>query len=238
MIAIWGARGAGKTTFTAHLAKELGRHKKIYVLGSNLVSPSVSLYFTSGDSSKSIYKAFRDPEQVEENTIKDKKSKAHIIDSNTSDSSLMAGFTSDNQVDNLLKKLEKSSEILLVDCNSDHSNIITKQVLLKSSMIYFLIKPELESFAFYLTNIALINKINLDNNIRYILNMSTKQLSHKLIEEELKIKFSYIIKSNKRIKENSLRGQITSRNKSRKFYKTLRAIAQEIEADLGGASSE
>jgi len=68
--------------------------------------------------------------------------------------------------------------------------------------------------------------------------MSTKQLSHKLIEEELKIKFSYIIKSNKRIKENSLRGQITSRNKSRKFYKTLRAIAQEIEADLGGASSE
>ncbi len=228
IIAIWGSKGAGKTTIAVNIADLLSKDKRVAIMSACLLSPTISLFFSDVVKKHSIFRALRDPSQTGINHSYSDNKKLSIYDMSLKEHSIMSSHITDEQVANLIDYVNDKHQILIIDCESNYNHVITRQALIRADEVYFLVKPELESLAFYCSNIMLMSKLKINEKASYILNMSSKKISSKIIEQQLGINFAHQIKENKLLKLHALRGITTSKRSNRKFFKTAKKIAQEI----------
>jgi len=229
IIALWGNGGAGKTSLAVHLARVFSNKNTVLIISGAMTHCSVRNWFGCINSKKSLSKIMRNIDAINENIEKTKFSNIFFTDISLNDSCIANSKTKDKQVIDLLRESIKLYDYVVVDCHVSFENIVTKNALLNSNKIIYLLTPSLKSLSFYKSHKILFEKLKLNKKTIYILNKYNKQVNPKVIEEKMQLNFFTNIKYEKSFEYSTLHGNLLNNRKAKKYYRDLGYIAEEIE---------
>lgn len=229
IITLWGNGGAGKTSLAVHLARVLSKKNTVLIISGAMTHCSVRNWFGCVNSKKSLSKIMRNVDAINENIEKTKFSNIFFTDISLNDSCIANSKTKDKQVINLLRESKKLYDYVIVDCHVSFENIVTKNALLNSNRIIYLLTPSLKSLSFYKSHKILFEKLKIDKKTIYVLNKYNNQVNPKVIEEKMQLNLFTSIKYEKSFEYSTLHGNLLSNRKAKKYYRDLSYIAEEIE---------
>ncbi len=229
IIALWGNGGVGKTSLAVHLAKVFSKKNSVLIISGTMTHCSVRNWFGCVNGSKSLSKIIRNIDTFNENVEETRYKNIFFTDISLNDSCIANSKTKDSQVQDLLRESNKLYNYVIVDCHVSFENTITKNALLSSDKILYLLSPSLKSLSFYKSHKIIFEKLKIAKKTVHILNKYNKQVSPSIIEEKMQLNLLTSIKYEKSFEYNSLHGTLLSNNKAKKYYKELSYIAEEIE---------
>lgn len=198
IITVYGQHGSGKTTVAVNLAYMLAERYVVGIINTQYTYPSIQHFFGLNiPQEKSFHSIYLSPNRTRDlpQQFVQHSSRKNLFLLSVPDGTTYLTFADKNSmpdketaIDMLLDAQEKF-DYLIVDSDNDLDNVLSDFALVYADKVVYLIKPDIQGFAYSKAHSELLDDLKVSQNKRiYVANMDKNYLGLDKFEQLLSCK--------------------------------------------------